>query len=132
MQIGGVDGTAQRLVPTLRRSQLTRSVEQQRRRPGRAARASMSGCILEDRRDALVRLVNRRRQLPGTCLGVAQQLCKSSMYLGPTRRIRRLVRTGREQRVGESDPLAVDLDDPRPEARYETSLATDSGRCFDD
>ena len=74
VEVRGFDRPPQRVVGRSRRRQLARAVEEERRRPRRAPRARVLRGVLERRRDRLVRLVDRRRELPGARLGILEQL----------------------------------------------------------
>ena len=119
VEVRGVDGPPHRVVRTVGGRQLAGTVEEERRRSRRTTRARMPRGLLESRRDCLVGLVDRRGELPGSRLGIVEQLGEARVDLCTTLRICRLEGACGEQRVREADPIALGLDDASLESRDE-------------
>jgi len=128
MQVRGVHCTAKRLVGKVGRRQLARAVEKKGGRPRSASSPRMQRGRLECKRDGLVRVFDRRGQLPCTRLRILQELGEPGVDLGAAYGIGRLVRPRGEQRVREANPVALELDDPRLERRRQTRAAPHAGR----
>ena len=75
--------------------------------------------LLKSSGNRVLRLVDRRRELPRPCLGIVEQLGEAGVNLCTAPRICRLKGACREQRVSEANPIAFGLDDASLESRYE-------------
>ena len=117
MEVRGVDRAAQLVVGTGSGSQLTCPVEQKGAGTWGAAEPGTARGVLERSCDDVVRLVGGRGQMPSSRLGIVDELRQPRVHLGTAKRTCHLVRTRREQRMREADPVAVELDDPRLQGR---------------
>ena len=70
VQICGLDGPADGVFAAHSRGQLLSAVEEERRGSRRTAPSRVVSCVLDGPRDGLVGLVDRRRELPRSGLGI--------------------------------------------------------------
>ncbi len=77
---------------------------------------------IEGGRDVPVRALRRAREMPRALLRLRDELCEPPVQGPSLPGSRRAVDTGREQGVGEADPLALELDDLRLERGPERFL----------
>lgn len=131
VQVGSVNASAEDVLRAASGRQLARPVEQESSCSRRAASSGMTRRVLEGGSDDFVRLLGGGGQMSSLRLWVLDQFRQPRVHLCPTKRIRCLVCARREQRVGESDPISLELDDPRLERRRKAGAAGHSRSCLD-
>jgi hypothetical protein len=82
--------------------------------------------------DRLVRLGDRRRQLPRARFGILEEFCQARVDLPATPDVGRLQGTGCEQRVREADLVVVGLEDASLDSRGQAGHTIHAGRLFRD
>ena len=101
----------------------TRPLAELRRGGARSAAPSMVGRPLERGRDVRVRPVDCEREVAGPLLVVVDELRRGGVERAVARWRRDHVRRGCEQRMGEPDVVAVELEHVRRERRVERGVA---------
>src|SRR5205823_1365585 len=102
-----------------------------RRHPGDATRGGTRGSILQLRGDLLVGLVDAEREVMGTLVRISGRRGEPAMRRAALRWKRGAVGDGREQRMREPEPAAVEVEDAGLD-RFGESLAAPSGGTLDE
>ena len=108
--------------------QLSGAIEQERCRPGRPPRSRTTRRLVDDRRNPLVGLRHRGGQLPCPSFRILEQLREPRVRLRAPRGLDCPIRRSGQHRVGETDSVAVDLDDASVERGQQAGVATHAGR----
>ena len=126
-ELGRLDRAAEQLVGVVRRGAGDRQLGELGRRVDAAAGTGVLRSHVEGGRDRGTRLGGAEGRVPGMLLGVGDDRGEPLVHV--TTRFRRQagVRDRRHQRVGEADPLVVDLEHARPDRLGEAACGLPPG-----
>ena len=122
--VGREEETASRIGHVARRCQPERLLRQVGGPGRRAARVSRLRCVLEDRGGRAIRLGRREREVASPFLDGRSGLGKPRVQTVPARRRQAYGDRRSQQRMGESDPLPVQLEDACRDALCQPRLVT--------